>query len=185
MTVELVKLPFWYLFKPRRLVGGWIKVEGGDEGGRYCPKYLKRGGTEKRGMGHKNLKTGGGASWTKGWMPLKGGLEPLYELCLKHSLKSYFSSVLLRKWIILNVPFRIKNIGYIANIWTFRKQQLLVFKQTVFLTMYSSFLILFIFSTPNTLFFSHICICAFILESHYFRKFIAASKLKRSHVLKS
>ena len=48
------------MFKPRRLVGGWIKVEGGDEGGRYCPKYLKRGGTEKRGMGHKNLKTGGG-----------------------------------------------------------------------------------------------------------------------------
>ena len=33
---------------------------------------LKGDGTEKRGMRHKDLKKGG-ASWTKGWVPLKGG----------------------------------------------------------------------------------------------------------------
>ena len=42
MTVELIKSPFRYLFKPRRLVAGWIKAE-------------KRG-TEKRGMGDKDFK---------------------------------------------------------------------------------------------------------------------------------
>ena len=34
-------------------------------------------------------------------------------------------------------------------------------------------------------FFSHIYVCVFILESHYFRSFKAASQLKRNNVLKS
>ena len=42
-------------------------------------KYLKRGGTEKRG-GEEILKEGGGAGWVKGWLPLKARLEPPYEL---------------------------------------------------------------------------------------------------------
>ena len=65
-------------------------------------------------------------------------------------------------------------------------QQLAVFKQPDSSPRTFPFLyILFSLSTPNTLFFAHICICVFILESHYFTKFIAASQLKRSNVLKS
>ena len=53
---------------------------------------------QKRGEWDTKVLKKGGASWTKGWVPLKGGVvEPPYELCLKHSLKSFFSSVILRK----------------------------------------------------------------------------------------
>ena len=43
MTVELLKSPFLYFFKIRRLVGGWIKAE-------------------RRGIGHKDFKKMG---WSK------------------------------------------------------------------------------------------------------------------------
>ena len=47
-----------------------------------------------------------------------------------------------------------------------KTQQLLVFKHSAFFTMYFSFLTL-------------VCICVFILESHYFRKFRAASNWRK------
>ena len=53
------------------------------EGGRNHLKYLKEGGTEKRGGETKFLNRG--TSYVKGWVPSKGGggggLEPPYELC--------------------------------------------------------------------------------------------------------
>ena len=66
MTVELVKSPFYYLFKPRRLVGGWIKAEGGCEGGGYCLKYLKRRWNRKEGKGNKDFKKGRGQAGPRG-----------------------------------------------------------------------------------------------------------------------
>ena len=49
---------------------------------------LKGGETEQRGGDTKILKKGGGgASWVKGWVPEKGGLEPPYELCKKDFLE--------------------------------------------------------------------------------------------------
>ena len=48
------------------------------EGGGNCLKYLKRGGTEKRGGETKILKRGELGS--KGGCLKKGGLEPSYEL---------------------------------------------------------------------------------------------------------
>ena len=47
-------------------------------GGGDCLKYLKRGGTEKRGGEIKILKRGELGS--KGGCLKKGGLEPSYEL---------------------------------------------------------------------------------------------------------
>ena len=39
------------------------------EGRGNCPKYLKRGGTEKRKGETKIFIRGGGAKWVKGWVP--------------------------------------------------------------------------------------------------------------------
>ena len=64
----------------------------------------------------------------------------------------------------------IKNSGCIANIWTFENTTI----GSIFNDQYSSpctfpFLyIRFSLSAPNT-FFSHICLCVFMLESHCFR----------------
>ena len=52
------------------------------EGGGNCLKYLKRGGTERRGGKTKILKKGGGQAGSRGGCLRKGGgtLEPPYEL---------------------------------------------------------------------------------------------------------
>ena len=71
-----------------------------------------------------------------------------------------------------------KNSGSIASIWT---HQLVVFKNSVFFTMYFSFLIHSFLVCPHLiLFFTYLYMCVFILESHYFRKLIAASQLKKA-----
>ena len=60
MTVELVKLPFWYLFNPVNYVQeGWCVRLGQEEimwGWGNCLKYLNRGGTEKKQGETKILK---------------------------------------------------------------------------------------------------------------------------------
>ena len=76
----------------------------------------------------------------------------------------------------------IKNSGSIANIWRFEIttigniQRFSILHHVLFLS-YTYFLV-----CPHLILFSHICIYVFILESHYFRKFIAASQLKKSNV---
>ena len=59
MTVELVKPPFLYLFKPKKV--GWSDYgrRGLRKGGRNCLKYLKGDGTEKMGGETKILKREG------------------------------------------------------------------------------------------------------------------------------
>ena len=103
----------------------------------------------------------------------------------KYSLKSFFSSVILRKWVILNMPLehrcKLKIVVAFLKFEHLKTQQLVVFKYSVFFTLYFSFLILFSLSKPNT-FFTHFCIYVYILESHYFRKCIGASQLKKSSV---
>ena len=80
MTVELVKLLFWYLFKPRKV--GWL-----DEGrrglhkggGNRKVKYLKMGWNRKEGRGNKTFKKRGkpgqGVSVLK-----RGGGTPLLTM---------------------------------------------------------------------------------------------------------
>ena len=63
----------------------------------------------------------------------------------KYSLKSLFSSVILRKRMILNMPLEhLRELKTVVALLTFehlKTQQLVVFKHSVFFTMYFSFLI--------------------------------------------
>ena len=63
---------------------------GGGGGGGNCLKYLKRGGTEKRGGDTKILRKE--ASWVKGWGVFltykKWVLEPPYKLWLRNVIFS-------------------------------------------------------------------------------------------------
>ena len=53
------------------MVQGQVFLKGGVEGGGGLTLFL-----------FKFFKVGGGgASWVKGWVLYKGGLEPPYELC--------------------------------------------------------------------------------------------------------
>ena len=75
---RLSKIKNWFLIEndswaghpQRRLVGGWIKVEGCCEGGENCLKYLKSGWNRKEGKG-KILKSEG--KLDQGVGTLKGG----------------------------------------------------------------------------------------------------------------
>ena len=66
---RLSKIKNWFLIEndswvghpQRRLVGGWIKVEGCCEGGENCLKYLKSGWNRKEGKGKKDFKKWGQA----------------------------------------------------------------------------------------------------------------------------
>ena len=60
MIVELVKSPFWYLFKPRKIVWSDQGRRGLHKGGENCLKYLIRGWSKKEGRGKKDLKKVGG-----------------------------------------------------------------------------------------------------------------------------
>ena len=55
-----------------------LRQKGVARGWGYCLKYLKREWNRKEGKENKDFKKGGGgASWTKGWVPLKeGGWNP-------------------------------------------------------------------------------------------------------------
>ena len=67
---------------------------GSGGGGGNCLKYLKRGGTEKRGGDTNILKRwGGGQAGSRGGFLKKGGLEPPYELWLTNVI---FSGILWR-----------------------------------------------------------------------------------------
>ena len=66
MIVELVKSPFWYLFKPRKIVWSDQGRRGLHKGGENCLKYLIRGWSKKEGRGKKDLKKVGGKAWSKG-----------------------------------------------------------------------------------------------------------------------
>ena len=86
--VELVKSPFRYLFKPiKKFVGGWIKAEGGLEGGvGICLKNLKRGWNRKERKGEKKFKKEvkldqgvGALKWKGGWNPLTNYDVGLYS----------------------------------------------------------------------------------------------------------
>ena len=63
----------------------------------------------------------------------------------KHYLKSFFSFVTLRNWMILNMPLErlceLKTVVAWLKIVHLKTQQLVVIKQAVFFTMYFSFLI--------------------------------------------
>ena len=104
---------------------------------------------------------------------------------LRYFLKSFFSSVILRKRIILNMAlehFReLKTMVALLTVQHLKTQQLAVFKHSLFFTMYFSFPLLFKLPHFNT-FFSRICICVYILESHYFKKCIGAFQLKKCNV---
>ena len=77
MTVELVKLLFWYLFKPRKV--GWL-----DEGrrglhkggGNRKVKYLKMGWNRKEGRGNKAFRKRGKPGQGVGVLK-RGGGTPL------------------------------------------------------------------------------------------------------------
>ena len=64
------------------MVGGWIKAEGGCEGGGNCLKYLKRGWKRKERKGSKDFKKGGKLDQGVGALKRGGVLEPHYEPCL-------------------------------------------------------------------------------------------------------
>ena len=55
------------------------------EVGGSCLKYLKAGGTEKRGGRTKILKRGGDKLGQGAGALKRGGLEPPYELCIEVS----------------------------------------------------------------------------------------------------
>ena len=63
----------------------------------------------------------------------------------KHSLKSFFSSVILSKRMILNMPlehlYELKTAVAFSTFEHLKTQQWLVFKYSVFFSMYFSFLI--------------------------------------------
>ena len=50
-------------------------------GGAVCLKYLKRGGTEKRGEDTKILKRGRGSSWVKWWVCQHPSHPIFYGIC--------------------------------------------------------------------------------------------------------
>ena len=75
MIVELVKSPFWYLFKPRKIVWSDQGRRGLHKDGGNCLKYLKRGWSKKEERGKKDLKKVGGklgqgvGVLKRGWVP--------------------------------------------------------------------------------------------------------------------
>ena len=70
------------------MVGGWIKAEGGCEGGGNCLKYLEREWYRKEGNGNKDFKMGGKLDQGVDALKREGGLEPPYELCLLYVNKT-------------------------------------------------------------------------------------------------
>ena len=75
------------------MIGGWIRAEGGYEDRRNCLKYLKKGGTEKRGRETKVLKRR--QAGPKGECLKKGSWNPptnyvlLYELFIRNFYLKY------------------------------------------------------------------------------------------------
>ena len=103
-----------------------------------------------------------------------------------YSLKIFFSSVILKKWMILNMP--LDNLGELKTVvalltfehWKHNNWQYLNIQ-------YSSpcsfpFLYIFLVCPQPNIFFSHICICVFVLESHCFINKYQHPNWKKSNV---
>ena len=85
--------------------------------------------------------------------------------------------------MILNMPLEyLRELKAVVALLTFEhlKTQQLVNIQYSSPCTFPFLHILFSLSLPDT-FFSHICICVYLLESDYFSKCIGASQLKKSN----
>ena len=99
MTVELVNLPFWYLFNPDNYVQeGWCVRLGQEEimwGWGNCLKYLNRGGTEKKQGETKILKKRKAGS--RGQCLKRGAATPLeiMKIILPAYIKKHLRATLV------------------------------------------------------------------------------------------
>ena len=114
-AIELVKSPFWYLLKPRKV--GWSEYgsRGLREGGGNCLKYLKRGWNRKEGRGNKYFKKEDNLGQGVGALK-RMGAEPPYKLCKFNLRLDKRSGQTLERYVHELVDFSSKEWKSLLNI---------------------------------------------------------------------